>query len=492
MRRSRLSYTQHIASILFLGLIGLPIHACSQQSEAEPQSQERQISVDIAIANLTSPGSGTEYIGTTMPIREVSIQAQTQGQLLNLNAEVGDRIQKGQILAQLDNDVLTETVNQARAQREALIAEVASGQGRILEAKTRVEQAKVDLAQAETDLLRLQTSLKAQIESARLELKQAQKDAKRLTDLQKSGVTPQQEAEQAETAALQAQQALLEQEATTQQQLQQAKSTIQSRKQLLKAARAQVSAEQKTAEAETRRTQAQQAILEQAATQQSFSTLKAPISGVVMSRQIEAGSFLQTGQEILTVGDFSQIKVVAQLSEQLLGDLRLGQPIQVRLDAFTGQTFQGKLTRISPLADSTSRLIPVEVVLKNPNQRIGAGLLARISLDQTEDAILTVPETALQKDPNPTEKGKKSRGFSAQRRNQIVFQAGDKAYIFIATSGETPVVRARQVTLGDRMDGQFEIRSGLKPNERYVQRSSRPLQDGMNVKVSALSQSETP
>ena len=133
--------------------------------------------------------------------------------------------------------------------------------------------------------------------------------------------------------------------------------------------------------------------------------------------------------------------------------------------------------------------------MANPQGKIGAGLLARVSLSQNNSAQLTVPETALQKElPKPGEGSKagggKKKGFLAQRKQQQDYKPGDKAYVFVVSQGKSPKVRARQVILGDRVDGQVEIRSGLSPNERYVQRSSGQLQDGITVNVSALSQTE--
>lgn len=487
-----------IAINISLGLIMLCLGACSSASEAEPPTEKNKaISVDIATATLSKGDSGVDYIGTTAPIQSVTIQAQTQGQLLKLNYEVGDRIQTGQVIAELDSDILAASVDQARAQREAQISEVASAQRRVSEVKTRVEQAKVELAQAQSNIIQLKNAWKSQVENARLEAEQTAKDAQRQTELLKSGVTSKQQAEQAKTLAQRAQQTLLNEQANAKQELEQASSEIDSREQLLKAAQAQVAIEQKAVEAADRRTTAQQSVLSQASKEQSLSSIKAPFSGLVMDKQTEAGTFLQTGQDIITLGDFSQVKVLSQISEKQLGNLKVGQAVQLKLDAFESETFTGKIQRISPLADANSRLVPVEIVMPNPQGKIGAGLLARVSLGNSNTAQLTVPETALQKElPKPESEGKpdaakgKKRGFSAQRKQQEAFKAGEKAYVFVVSQGESPKVRARQVILGDRVDGQVEIRSGLQPNERYVQRSSRPLQDGITVNVSALSLTE--
>ncbi|MEM9136311.1 MAG: efflux RND transporter periplasmic adaptor subunit, partial [Cyanobacteria bacterium P01_F01_bin.42] len=174
--------------------------------------------------------------------------------------------------------------------------------------------------------------------------------------------------------------------------------------------------------------------------------------------------------------------------------LTVGQSVRIRLDAFKGQTFPGKITRISPLADASSRLIPVEIVMDNPGDRIGAGLLARVSLERNREPRITVPVTALQKNisGDSSAAGQKRSGFRAQRQEQSALNPGDKAYVFVASPGKNPVVRVRQVSIGEREDGIVEIRSGLNPEERYVTRSNRPLEDGIKVQVSALSQIDEP
>ena len=483
------------ATNISLGLFLVCLSACSSVSEAEPQSEKQKtISVDVATATLSKNETGVEYIGTTAPIQAVNIQAQTQGQLLKLTTEVGDRIQAGQTIAELDSDLLTASVEQAKAQREAQISEVASAQRRVSEVKTRVEQAKVELAQAQSNIIQLRNAWKSRVENARLEAEQTQKDSTRQAELLKSGVTSKQQAEQAQTLAQRAKQTLINEEANAQQELEQAASEIDSREQLLKAAQAQVAIEVKAVEAADRRTQAQQSLLSQASKAQSLSILKAPFSGLVMEKQTETGTFLQTGQSIITLGDFSQIKVMSQVPETELSKIKVGQSVQLTLDAFQDKTLTGNIQRISPLADPNSRLIPIEIVMPNPQERIGAGLLARVSLRSKNQSKLTVPETALQKElpkggKPPSGPGKK-KGFLAQRKQQAAFKPGDQAYVFVISQGDTPQVRARRVTLGDRVDGQFEILSGLQPNERYVQRSSRPLQDGITVNISALSRSE--
>jgi multidrug efflux pump subunit AcrA (membrane-fusion protein) len=199
------------------------------------------------------------------------------------------------------------------------------------------------------------------------------------------------------------------------------------------------------------------------------------------------------------LGDFSQVKVQVQVSELELDAIRVGQSVQVRLDAFPKQQFLGRVSRISPVADPTARLIPVEVILPNRDRRIGSGLLARVSFDSQVNSQVLVPETALQ--TNRRRSG--GSGGSARRQDAGSRTAdsegsgsgtsGQKAarttgQIFVLQgSGQQARVSARSVTLGQRQDSQVEILNGLQPGDRFVARSNKPLKDGDPVRLSFLS-----
>jgi len=166
-----------------------------------------------------------------------------------------------------------------------------------------------------------------------------------------------------------------------------------------------------------------------------------------------------------------------------LGTIRVGQPVQVRLDAFPKQAIAGRVTRVSPAADPTSRLIPIEVIISNPDERIGSGLLARVNFAQRAIARVVVPETALQ-----TDQDRRSRSQSASGAQSSDRSPQTQGNIFTIAPGEKPTVSARPVTLGKRLDGKVEVVSGLGVGDRFVSRSSKALKDGDPVKLSSISE----
>jgi multidrug efflux pump subunit AcrA (membrane-fusion protein) len=397
--------------------------------------------VETAIAKTGSLQERLAYTGTTEPVRQVSLRSQVAGQLLNLAVDVGDPVAQGQVLAQLDDRLLAAELSEATAELAALRSEVAQAQAEVSDAQAQVAQ-------------------------AQFELQQAQADAERLQSLAKEGVIPEQNAEQAQTASLTAEQAVRS-----------AQERVRTRRQAVIAAQGRVRAQAATvARAEERRT---------------YAVLTSPIHGIVLDRVTEPGNLIQPGDAILTLGDFSAIKVVVQMSELELGGIRLGQPVRVRLDAIPNQEFSGQVTRISPAADPTARLIPIEVTIPNRGDCIGSGLLARVSFMQPTAEHVVIPETAVHAGDasnSGTGSGENGADVAAAERQNAEPTTG---IVFVVNgTGDAATVAARTVKLGDRTDGQVEILSGLEPGDPFVVRSSDELQDGTPVRLSFTSEGQ--
>ncbi|MGB5595647.1 MAG: efflux RND transporter periplasmic adaptor subunit [Crocosphaera sp.] len=408
-----------LISILMLGSVGCKIVPETVAKEEEKADSKPKIpAVDVQIARTDSIRKPIEYIGTTQPAKTVALRSQVEGQLLLVTVDVGDRVTKGQLLAKLDGNLLQAEVGKAQAELAALKSEVIRAQGEVKTAISAVASAQVQLEQAKTD-------------------------ADRLQQLYEQGAIALQDVELAGTEYRTAQQTVV-------------------------AAQSQVTVRQSAVEAAKGRVIAQQALIQQEQERLSYTRLNAPITGYVLQRVIETGNLVQPGSEILRLGDFSQVKVVVPVSELDLANIRVGQSVKVRLDAFPSDSLVGRVNNISPAADPTSRQVPIEVILANPEQKISSGLLARTSFGQGGSQPVVIPETALQ--------ASGERGIGG--RGTVFVVTGDK---------ENATVTQRMVRLGERVDGQVEVLGGLRPGERFVSRSSRPLKDNQSVKLSILS-----
>jgi HlyD family secretion protein len=421
--------------VISLWLLPIALSGCSVPkdnagAQNKPPGAERSqaTAVDVSIATTVPLASTREYTGTTQPFQEVAIRAQAEGQLRRLNVNVGDRVKIGQILARIDDSLLNAATAEAAAELASRRMEIGQIQAQVSDAQTQVEQ-------------------------TRLQLQQAEFDAARYSSLAKSGAISQQQAQQSQTQARTA-------------------------AQVLRSAQAKVRVQQQSIAVATSRVAAQQAVVNQQQQRRAYAMVMSPISGVVLTRSTEQGNLVQVGNELLRLGDFSQAKVTVQVSELDLANVRLGGAVKVRLDAFPTEQFMGKVTQISPAANPTSRLVPVEMTIPNPTGRVGSGLLSRVSFTQTAVDRVVVPISALQEDRinakptganNPAPKRTKGTIFIIQR------------------DGERAKVNARSVALGEQIDGKVQIISGLNPGERFVARSGKPLKDGDSVRLSILS-----
>jgi len=393
----------------------------SAHSESRSAEATELPVVDVAIARLEPAADSLRYTGTTRPVQDVSLTSRVEGQLLTLSADVGDRVARGQEIARLDDDLLVTAVREAESELAARRYEVDRVRAELAETRARVEQ-------------------------ARATLQQARADAERLQRLQEDGAISTQDAEIAVT-----------EQRTSEQVLRSAEEQVRTRE------RAIASAEQRVA--------AQQAIVEQMQERLSFARLDAPLSGTVLTKTAELGDIVQPGDAILTIGDLSEVHVYVDISDRDRSRVRLDQRVDVTLDAFPGETFAGRVTQISPVADAAARLIPVEVTIPNPEGAIGSGLLARVHIDTNAPPTLSVPASAL---------AVGGTGDDPEASEGTIFA--------IVGDAETPTVEPRAVQLGSRRGDRVEIVSGLVADEAYVVDSERSLEPGQTVRRSVLSE----
>ncbi|MEH2382034.1 MAG: efflux RND transporter periplasmic adaptor subunit [Nostoc sp.] len=443
-----------IPCLLAIGLLtancgSLPKESADAESQS-PGSGQRGSSataVDVAIARTDLLQKQPEYIGNTIPFRIVSVRSQVEARLLALNLDVGDPVKVGQNVGELDDAILSTQLKQAEAELAALKSEVAR-------ATNQVSNARAD------------------VERARLEVVQAQADSERQQRLFKAGAIAEQTAQQSRTQA-------------------------QTAAQALRAGQEQVRTEQQAVAAAQGRVLAQQALVAQTKERSSYARLISPITGVVTEKVTEPGNLLQAGSEVLKIGDFNRVKVVVQVSELELSQIQVGQSVQVRLDAFPNERLIGRVTRISPAADATSRLIPVEVVIPNNQAKIGSGLLARVNFETQTTQRVVVPQTAIQKQAGSNNSKGTGETQTNVRQNSPSNTSGmteaksqDRSgAIFVVKDTESKTkVTARAVMLGKKADGRVEILSGLQAGERYVVRSGKALKEGDTVSLSILSE----
>jgi cobalt-zinc-cadmium efflux system membrane fusion protein len=124
-----------------------------------------------------------------------------------------------------------------------------------------------------------------------------------------------------------------------------------------------------------------------------------PITGTVITRSITPGMVLEPGTEAYTVSDLGEVWMVAEVNQVDLADLRVGQHVNVRTDAWRATNFPGVITLIGSTLDPATRTVQVRVTLRNPHGELKPLMYATAVIDEadrTRHSALFVPESALQ------------------------------------------------------------------------------------------------
>ena len=187
----------------------------------------------------------------------------------------------------------------------------------------------------------------------------------------------------------------------------------------------------------------------------SYTTVIAPISGVIASRSIKTGNFVQINTPIFRIVDTSRLEATLNVPERELATLRPGQPVTLIADALPGKTFPGTVDRISPVVDAGSGTFRVVSGFGEDAEGLQPGMFGRIRIDYDQRAdALVVPRIALLDDGEPA--------------------------VFRVREGKAARV---PVKLGYAEGPWVEIREGLAAGDQVVTAGKVALRDGTAVQV---------
>jgi HlyD family secretion protein len=340
--------------------------------------------------------------GQIQPITKVEVKSKASGIVEKLFADINNRVSKGQPLAQLDQQ---EILAQVQAQR----AQLAAAQANVSTCQANIEQDKVNAAAP--DLLMYRATLDRNLE------------------MQKLGVVSRQALDDARKDYL---------AALTRRDSYQAQIGVDAAK--LRQARAQVLESQ--------------ASLKQLEEQLGYTTIVAPMDGVILSRDVEIGDAVSsilvlgsTATLVMTEGDTSQVYVQGKVDEADIAHVYLGQPARIKVESFRDRFFYGKVTKIAPMGVQKDNVttFEVRVSINNPGGELKANMTANaeIILDEHK-GVLTVPESA------------------------VIYDSQKKAAVEIPDRKQKEGKRKVPVTVGLSNGSVTEILSGLKEGDQVV------------------------
>lgn len=185
--------------------------------------------------------------------------------------------------------------------------------------------------------------------------------------------------------------------------------------------------------------------------------VRSPLSGSVVRRLVSVGEYVRPGTPLFDLVDDDPLKLRGDVPERFADEIADGQPVQIKVDAYPDQTFDGTLVRISPAANPENRSITVEAEVPNPERRLKAGFYASASIVTRADAeALVVPETAV-----------------------ITFAGVTKLFVV-----RDDIAYERQVRVGTRDDmGLVEVLEGLHPDEIVATSGLAKLENGRAVTI---------
>jgi len=291
--------------------------------------------------------------GKIQPITKVEVKSKASGIVEKLYVDINNRVHKGQQLAQLDQE-------EAQAQVEAQRAQLAAAEANVTTFEANIEQDKVNAAAPDLPMY------KATLD--------------RNLAMQKEGVISRQALDDANRDYLAA---LNKRDA--------AKAQIGVDTAKLKQARAQVLQNQ--------------ASLKQLAEQLSYTTIMAPMDGVILSRDVEIGDAVSsilvlgsTATLVMTEGDVNEVYVQGKVDEADIAHVYMGQPARIKVESFRDRIFNGKVTKIAPLGVEKDNVttFEVRVSIDNPGGELKANMTANAEILLNEHkGVLTVPENAV-------------------------------------------------------------------------------------------------
>ena len=379
------------------GPAGAPSGDATRRARATP-------TVTVGYPKPTTLPRTLQLTASISSMTQSSVSSKTPGYLLAVNVRPGDTVRAGQVVALVDHAQLDAQVAQAQATLVAAENAVQTAQAQVSAARAQRVNAEAGLASA-----------RAGVVKAEAQLADSQSTYNRTAELAKQG-------------------------AIAQQNLDDAKAQVVSAQATVDAARAQVA-------------QAQ-AASDRAAEDVANATIRAPIRGTVLTRDVELGSpvssILNLGANatlVMTLGNIDQVFVRGKVDEADIGRVRLGQPARIRVETFKDKTFNGKVTQISPMGVEKDNVtnFEVRVSIDNPGKELRANMTANaeIVLEELPDSLI-VPEAA------------------------VTYDAQKNASVDVVAPGTKTGRKKTPVKLGVGNGTKIQVIDGLKQGDKIV------------------------
>ena len=376
---------------------------CSKSETAQARAGESTaMRVKVEAVRRDSIPRAVDVVGTLAAVDQVTISSETDGKVSRILADLGDRVKAGQALVQLDRERQQYTYEQQQAELARALAQYGATDPRSLPDIEKTPD----------------------VQKANAELVQAKQAYDRASELFKRTLVSQQALDDAR-ATLQSKEALYT-------------SALQNAKNLGASIRSS-EATMKLANRELRDT-----------------AIRAPFDGFVEKRLVNLGELVKAQMPVMVVVRLDPLKVIAEIPEKMAPWIHPGLEAELQVDAYRDKKFTGKVSRISPGVNATTRAFAFEALVPNSDSVLKPGTFARVHIESGKvDDVLTLPYAALQ---------------YRYGVNRVFVVNGDK-------------LAMRELTVGERIGDRIEVVTGVKAGERVAVSDVDTLADGTLVTV---------
>ncbi len=393
----------HPSGIAIVAALALGAVGCSKSDTAQARSGESTAKqVRVEVVRRDSVRRAVDVVGTLAAVDQVTISSEADGKVSRILADLGDRVTAGQVLIKIDSEKQQYTYDQQQAALARALAQYGATDPQNLpdiEKTPDAQRANADLVQATQAFDRASELFKRTLVS-----QQAFDDAR---------------------AALQSKRAIYN-------------AALQNGKNL----RASI--------------QASEATMKLAGRQLRDTDIRAPFDGFVEKRLVNLGELVKTQMPVMAVVRLNPLKVIAEIPEKMAPWISAGQAVDLQVDAYQGRNFTGKVSRISPGVNASTRAFPFEALVPNTDTVLKPGTFARVHIESGKmDDVLSVPYAALQ---------------YRYGVNRVFVVNGDK-------------LAMRELSVGERLGDRIEVVSGVKAGERVAVTDVDTLADGALVTV---------
>lgn len=185
---------------------------------------------------------------------------------------------------------------------------------------------------------------------------------------------------------------------------------------------------------------------------------RSPVLGIVLEKAALKGMRFMPGEMLYKIADLSTVWIMADVFEQDIGLIKVGQTVKVRLDAFPGREFKTRVAYIYPTLNEQTRTLPVRMEMANPDGLLRPGMFAQVELvaPSNKNNVVTVPDSA-------------------------VIHSGQRAIILVELG--QGLYEARDVKLGRHADDYIEVTEGIAAGEKVVVSANFLIDAESNLKA---------